>query len=297
MSPGEGRTRHPGFTRSHSSPTATTSPAMSLTQDVRHGELASREFQRARKGRDDSSAQARTRSRIWLALILGSGNVFVDQRVGPAVLVNAGRLSSVRYYNGHVDYSRRFPVTSEVRRRFAIVKFCVLASGSSGNAALTGDRKHADSDRRRARACATSRSAWPRLASDRWSRSTRSSSPTSTRDHVCGAGCAGAAARACARLSTTRLTAPASIRKAPGSDRPPRIELFQAGASFTIGDIEVQSFSIPTTPPIRWAICLQRQGVSIGDGDRSGLHSGIDQVPSARTATCCCSKSITIWTC
>ncbi len=58
----------------------------------------------------------------------------------------------------------------------------------------------------------------------------------------------------------THLTAPA-IDWGPGE---PRLETFQAGAAFDIGDVEVQSFSIPHDAIDPVGFCFEAQGVRIG---------------------------------
>jgi len=59
----------------------------------------------------------------------------------------------------------------------------------------------------------------------------------------------------------TRLTAPAIDF---GENCTPMLEPFQAGASFQIGDIEVESFSIPHDARDPVGFCLSAQGVRIG---------------------------------
>ena len=59
----------------------------------------------------------------------------------------------------------------------------------------------------------------------------------------------------------TRLTGPGDRL---GTVATPRLESFQAGASFQIGDIEVQSFSIPHDAMDPVGFCFEAQGVRIG---------------------------------
>jgi phosphoribosyl 1,2-cyclic phosphodiesterase len=59
----------------------------------------------------------------------------------------------------------------------------------------------------------------------------------------------------------SRLTEPAIDW---GEQRPSRVERFQAGASFAIGDIEVQSFSIPHDAADPVGFCFEAQGVQVG---------------------------------
>jgi phosphoribosyl 1,2-cyclic phosphodiesterase len=62
-------------------------------------------------------------------------------------------------------------------------------------------------------------------------------------------------------LHLSRLTEPTIDW---GEQRPGRLECFQAGAAFTIGDIEVQSFSIPHDAVDPVGFCFSTQGVRIG---------------------------------
>jgi len=59
----------------------------------------------------------------------------------------------------------------------------------------------------------------------------------------------------------TRLTAPAIDF---GENSTPTLELFQAGASFQIGDIEVESFSIPHDSRDPVGFCFSAQGIRVG---------------------------------
>ena len=58
----------------------------------------------------------------------------------------------------------------------------------------------------------------------------------------------------------TRLTAP----EIDWEDAEPRLELFQAGTSFRIGDIEVSSFSIPHDARDPVGFCFRAEGVRVG---------------------------------
>lgn len=58
----------------------------------------------------------------------------------------------------------------------------------------------------------------------------------------------------------TRLTAP-SI---PWGDFEPRLECFQAGTSFQVGDIDVQSFTIPHDACDPVGFCFRAGGIRIG---------------------------------
>src|SRR5258707_13081024 len=58
----------------------------------------------------------------------------------------------------------------------------------------------------------------------------------------------------------TRLTSPAI----DWLDFVPRLELFQAGATLTIGDIEIDSFTIPHDARDPIGFCLRAQGIKFG---------------------------------
>jgi len=64
-----------------------------------------------------------------------------------------------------------------------------------------------------------------------------------------------------AAIYMTRLTAPAIEW---GDTLPARLEPFQAGAGFRIGDIEVQSFGIPHDAIDPIGYCFEAEGVRIG---------------------------------
>jgi phosphoribosyl 1,2-cyclic phosphodiesterase len=56
-------------------------------------------------------------------------------------------------------------------------------------------------------------------------------------------------------------------RTAPSIDwgeTEPRLETFQAGISFSVGDVEVQSFSVPHDAIDPVGFCLEAQGIRIG---------------------------------
>ena len=63
-----------------------------------------------------------------------------------------------------------------------------------------------------------------------------------------------------AAIYMTHLTAPAI----DWGETKPRLEPFQAGASFQIGDIEVESFSIPHDAVDPVGFCFEAEGVRIG---------------------------------
>ncbi len=63
-----------------------------------------------------------------------------------------------------------------------------------------------------------------------------------------------------AAIYLTRLTAPAI----EWGDGTPRLERFQAGATFTVGDIEVNSFSVPHDAVDPVGFCFEAEGVRVG---------------------------------
>ncbi|MGB7719832.1 MAG: MBL fold metallo-hydrolase [Bryobacteraceae bacterium] len=80
-------------------------------------------------------------------------------------------------------------------------------------------------------------------------------------DHVAGLPVLARSRDVRAAMHLTRLAAPAIDW---GETEPPRLEPFQAGASFQIGDIEVQSFGIPHDAIDPVGFCFAAQGVRIG---------------------------------
>jgi len=58
----------------------------------------------------------------------------------------------------------------------------------------------------------------------------------------------------------TRLTAPVI----DWEDFVPKLETFQAGSAFTIGDLEIQSFTIPHDAVDPVGFCIRAEGVKIG---------------------------------
>ena len=80
-------------------------------------------------------------------------------------------------------------------------------------------------------------------------------------DHVAGLPVLARSRDVRAAMYLTLLAAPAIDW---GETEPPRLEPFQAGASFQIGDIHVQSFSIPHDARDTVGFCFIAQGVYIG---------------------------------
>ena len=76
-------------------------------------------------------------------------------------------------------------------------------------------------------------------------------------DHI--SGLARLAARYRVPVYISRLTAPRMVWDAEA----PPLECFQAGASFTVGDIEVDSFSIPHDAADPVGFCLHAEGIKI----------------------------------
>ncbi len=58
----------------------------------------------------------------------------------------------------------------------------------------------------------------------------------------------------------TRLTAPAI----PWGEYTPKLDCFQAGTTFTVGDIDVDSFTIPHDAIDPVGFCFRAQGIKIG---------------------------------
>ena len=79
-------------------------------------------------------------------------------------------------------------------------------------------------------------------------------------DHVSGLPVLARSKKVRAPIYMTRLTAPAI----DWGECEPRLERFQAGASFSIGDIEVNSFSVPHDALDPVGFCFEAHGVRIG---------------------------------
>ena len=79
-------------------------------------------------------------------------------------------------------------------------------------------------------------------------------------DHIAGLPVMARHRDIAAPIYLTRLTAPAI----DWGEARPRVEQFQAGASFSIGDIEVQSFSVPHDAIDPVGFCFEAQGVRLG---------------------------------
>ena len=143
-------------------------------------------------------------------------------------------------------------------REAAIVKFCVLASGSSGNAALLAT----ENTRILVDAGLSMKELGRRLAliGEDLARIDAILITHEHADHVSGLPVLARSKRMRACIHMTRLTAPA-IDWGPTE---PRLEPFQAGARFMVGDIEVESFSIPHDAIDPVGYCFEAEGVRIG---------------------------------
>ncbi len=139
-----------------------------------------------------------------------------------------------------------------------IVKFCVLASGSSGNAALIATER----TRILVDAGLSMRELGKRLAAvgEDLARIDAIVLTHEHSDHASGLPVLARSRHCDPVIYMTRLTVPAIDW---GESRP-RLEPFQAGASFHIGDIEVQSFSVPHDAIDPVGFCFEAQGVRIG---------------------------------
>ena len=97
--------------------------------------------------------------------------------------------------------------------------------------------------------------------------------------------------RAC--IYMTRLTAPAI----DWGETEPRLEPFQAGAGFTVGDIEVESFSIPHDAIDPVGFCFEARGRAASASPPTSATFPNPSSSICGAPTCCCSKPITISTC
>jgi phosphoribosyl 1,2-cyclic phosphodiesterase len=139
-----------------------------------------------------------------------------------------------------------------------IVKFCVLASGSSGNAALLAT----DKTRILVDAGLSMKELAKRLASIGEHLETLDAILITHEhsDHVSGLPVLARNKKIAPTIYMTRLTLPTI----DWGETVPRLEPFQAGARLRIGDIDVQSFGIPhdAIDPVGFA--FEAQGVRIG---------------------------------
>jgi len=154
--------------------------------------------------------------------------------------------------------------------RATIVKFCVLASGSSGNVALIAT----ENTRILVDAGLSMRELRKRLAAigEDLNHIDAILITHEHSDHISGLPVLGRNRDLRAVIYLSRLTEP---RIDWGERRPQRTELFQAGSGFAIGDIEVQSFSIPHDAVDPVGFCFEAQGV------RSGIATDLGYVPES----------------
>jgi phosphoribosyl 1,2-cyclic phosphodiesterase len=141
----------------------------------------------------------------------------------------------------------------------AIIKFCVLASGSSGNAALVAT----ENTRILVDAGLSMLQLRKRLAAvgEDLNRIDAVLVTHEHSDHIAGLAVLARNRSFRAALYLSRLTEPTIDF---GERRPTRLERFQAGSAFTVGDIEVQSFSIPHDAVDPVGFCFSARGVRVG---------------------------------
>lgn len=143
-------------------------------------------------------------------------------------------------------------------RRRAIVKFCVLASGSSGNAALLAT----ENTRILVDAGLSMRELGRRMAlvGEDLEKIDAILVTHEHSDHIAGVAVLARRLKQPKPFFLTRLTGPAI----DWEHSVPILEPFQAGASFRIGDIEVQSFSVPHDAIDPVGFTFRAHGVKIG---------------------------------
>ncbi len=151
------------------------------------------------------------------------------------------------------------PLYSESSGDGAIVKFCILASGSTGNCAFLAT----ENTRILIDAGLSMRELRKRLATIGESLDTVDAILVTHEhcDHISGLPVLGRNRDVRAAFYVSRLTEPAIDW---GGPTPSRIERFQAGSAFAVGDIAVQSFSVPHDARDPVGFCFEAQGVRIG---------------------------------
>jgi len=139
-----------------------------------------------------------------------------------------------------------------------MVKFCVLASGSSGNSAFLATSR----TRILVDAGLSVRELAKRLASIGESHERLDAVLVTHEhsDHIAGLVRLLRKNKFQVPVYLTHLTAP----EIDWEQSEPRLERFQAGAGFTIGDIEVSSFSIPHDARDPVGFCFRAEGVRLG---------------------------------
>jgi phosphoribosyl 1,2-cyclic phosphodiesterase len=150
-------------------------------------------------------------------------------------------------------------VYSEGSREAGIVKFCALASGSSGNAALLAT----ENTRILLDAGLSMRELRKRLAAigEDLKNVDAILITHEHSDHVSGLPVLARNDDVHATIHLTWLTAPAIDW---GERQPEGLRTFQSGASFRIGDIDVQSFGVPHDARDPVGFRFEAQGVRIG---------------------------------
>src|ERR1039457_1573456 len=179
-------------------------------------------------------------------------------------------------------------VYSEGSGEKTTVKFCVLASGSSGNAALLAT----ENTRILVDAGLSMRELRKRLASIGESLENIDAILITHEhsDHVAGLPVLARNKDVRAVICMTLLAAPAIDW---GAQPPERLEPFHAGTSFRVGDIEGGGFG--TTPSTRWATASKRRGsASAWPPIWATCRSPSSFICGA--PTCCSWRPITIWT-
>ena len=145
-------------------------------------------------------------------------------------------------------------------REAAIVKVCVLASSSAGNSTFIGT----DRTRILVDAGLNRKETFLRLAAigEDPARLDAIFITHEHSDHVCGLPVISRALGGRVPVFMTHLTAPALDW---GIGAPPPLELFQAGARTDLGDLAIQSFTIPhdTVDPVGFTITAQGIKISI----------------------------------
>src|SRR5882724_4284668 len=137
-----------------------------------------------------------------------------------------------------------------------MIKVCILASSSSGNCTfIATDRTRVLID-----AGLSNRETFQRLASIGVDRKSIDAVLVTHEhsDHVSGLVTLARALNIPVYLSN--LTAPTIA----WGEFQPKIELFQSGSSFTVGDIDVSSFTIPHDAIDPVGFCLRSQGIKVG---------------------------------
>lgn len=147
----------------------------------------------------------------------------------------------------------------ECQGRRKIVKFCVLASGSSGNSALLATEK----TRILVDAGLSMKELARRMAliGEDIEKLDAILVTHEHTDHISGVPVLARSKKVKAVIYASHLTAP---RIDWGEGVTPCLERFQAGAAFTVGDIEVTSFSVPHDAADPVGFCLCAEGIRIG---------------------------------